>query len=69
MYREKLLSTTERLAHRLPIVPVIIKTKPNKFDTVFNAIKSLYTDFGGLLIKKGLNISLYLYMFITNKLI
>jgi len=49
--RDKLVSTAERLAHQLPIAPVIIKTKPKYFSDVLESIRPI-TSVGGKLFRK-----------------
>ncbi|MHC1597040.1 MAG: S8 family peptidase [Methermicoccaceae archaeon] len=41
----KLTPVAEKIAHRLPLVPVIVKAKQNKYCTVAEAIRSITGDF------------------------
>jgi len=43
-FLDKLTSATEKLAHRLPVVPVIVEAKRNKFETLLGAIRGYLSE-------------------------
>jgi len=48
---DKLTSTAERIAHRLPAVPIIVEAKPDRFSSVLGAIRGYLSEgrFGGII--------------------
>jgi len=53
MFRDKLTKIAERMVHRFNVAPVIIKTKPRKYDDVLEVIRDVISDTDGLLFRRG----------------